>query len=53
LSYPTGTTTPGMIDPISSLPIEGQKLWEDKSLHEDLVQNAINASGFSNLTLAV
>jgi len=40
-------------DPISSLPIEGQKLWEDESLHDDLIQNAIKASGFANLTMAV
>ncbi|MEQ9592042.1 MAG: KamA family radical SAM protein [Cyclobacteriaceae bacterium] len=39
-------------DPISSLPSEGQKLWEDESLHEDLVKNAIKSAGLSNLTLA-
>lgn len=40
-------------DPISSLPEKGQKLWEDESLHDDLIQNAIKASGFSNLTPAL
>lgn len=40
-------------DPISSLPEKGQKLWEDESLHDDLIQNAINASGFSKLTVAL
>ncbi len=40
-------------DPISSLSEEGQKLWEDESLHQDLIENAIKASGFSNLTMAV
>ncbi|MBZ0245544.1 MAG: KamA family radical SAM protein [Cyclobacteriaceae bacterium] len=40
-------------DPISSLPIEGQKMWEDESVHEDLIQNAIKASGFAHLTMAV
>jgi lysine 2,3-aminomutase len=39
-------------DPIHSLPAEGQKLWEDESLHDDLVQNAINNSGFSSLSPA-
>ncbi|MDH5382600.1 MAG: KamA family radical SAM protein [Cyclobacteriaceae bacterium] len=36
-------------DPIDSLPIEGQKLWEDESLHEDLIDNAIKNSGFESL----
>lgn len=36
-------------DPIDSLPPEGQKLWEDESLHDDLVQNAIDNSGYSSL----
>lgn len=36
-------------DPIDSLPIEGQKLWEDESVHEDLIQNAIKNSGFTSL----
>jgi lysine 2,3-aminomutase len=39
-------------DPIATLPIEGQKLWEDESLHFDLVQNAINSSGYSSLSPA-
>ncbi len=38
-------------DPIDTLPIEGQKLWEDESVHDDLIQNAINNSGFTSLTL--
>jgi lysine 2,3-aminomutase len=37
-------------DPISSLPSEGQKLWEDASLHDDLIQNALKASGYKSLT---
>ncbi len=36
-------------DPIESLPSEGQKLWEDESLHEDLIQNAIKNSGYASL----
>jgi lysine 2,3-aminomutase len=40
-------------DPIHTLPLEGQKLWEDESLHDDLVANAIKASGFANLTQAI
>ncbi len=36
-------------DPISSLPIEGQKLWEDESLHEMLIENAIKNSGYASL----
>jgi lysine 2,3-aminomutase len=36
-------------DPIDSLPVEGQKLWEDESLHEDLIKNAIKNSGFESL----
>jgi lysine 2,3-aminomutase len=36
-------------DPIDSLPIEGQKLWEDESVHEDLIQNAIRNSGYQTL----
>lgn len=37
-------------DPISSLPEEGKKLWEDESLHDDLIQNAMKGSGFESLT---
>jgi lysine 2,3-aminomutase len=37
-------------DPISSLPPEGQKLWEDESVHEDLIENAIRNSGFTSKT---
>ncbi|MGE0589651.1 MAG: KamA family radical SAM protein, partial [Cyclobacteriaceae bacterium] len=40
-------------DPISSLPEKGRKLWEDESLHDDLINNAIKASGFANLTPAL
>lgn len=36
-------------DPIHALPEEGRKLWEDDSLHEDLIQNAIKNSGFTSL----
>jgi lysine 2,3-aminomutase len=39
-------------DPINSLPAEGRKLWEDNSLHDDLIQNAINKSGYKSLSLA-
>ncbi len=38
-------------DPIHTLPVEGQKMWEDESLHDDLVQNAVNASGYKHLTV--
>ncbi len=37
-------------DPISSLPKNGQKLWEDESLHDDLIQNALKTSGYESLT---
>ncbi|MCB0488119.1 MAG: KamA family radical SAM protein [Cyclobacteriaceae bacterium] len=40
-------------DPISSLPEKGKKLWEDESLHDDLINNAIKASGFANLSPAL
>ncbi len=40
-------------DPISSLPPEGRKMWEDESVHEDLIQNAIKASGYGDLTMAI
>lgn len=36
-------------DPISSLPSDGQKLWEDNSLHDDLIKNAVKASGYGSL----
>lgn len=36
-------------DPIDSLPTQGQKLWEDESLHDDLIQNAIKNSGCQSL----
>lgn len=39
-------------DPISTLPEEGQKLWEDESLHESLIENAIKSSGYASLTHA-
>src|SRR5690606_9538481 len=38
-------------DPIHTLPPEGQKMWEDESLHDDLIQNAVIASGFKHLTV--
>ncbi|NJN26959.1 MAG: KamA family radical SAM protein [Cyclobacteriaceae bacterium] len=37
-------------DPIDTLPASGQKLWEDESLHEELINNAIKSSGFTSLT---
>ncbi len=39
-------------DPIETLPIEGQKLWEDESLHDSLVENAIKNSGYEQLKQA-
>ena len=36
-------------DPIDSLPPEGQELWEDKSLHDSLIQNAVKNSGYTSL----
>ena len=39
-------------DPISTLPKEGQEMWADESVHDDLIQNAINASGYGNLKMA-
>jgi len=40
-------------DPIDSLPVEGQKLWEDETVHDDLINNAIKNSGFKNLKPAL
>jgi lysine 2,3-aminomutase len=40
-------------DPIDTLPIEGQKLWEDASLHEELINNAIKNSGYEMLEPAL
>ena len=37
-------------DPIDTLPLEGQKLWEDESLHDVLINNAIKNSGYEGLT---
>jgi len=37
-------------DPIHSLPPQGQTLWEDESIHEDLIKNAIKNSGFNSKT---
>ncbi|NJN27449.1 MAG: hypothetical protein HC819_16480 [Cyclobacteriaceae bacterium] len=39
-------------DPLDSLPEQGKKLWEDESLHEQLIANAIKNSGFEDLTQA-
>jgi lysine 2,3-aminomutase len=39
-------------DPIATLSPEGRKMWEDESVHDDLIQNAIEASGFAELTPA-
>ena len=33
-------------DPVHTLTEEGKKLWEDQSIHEDLIRNAIISSGF-------
>jgi lysine 2,3-aminomutase len=40
-------------DPLDTLPPQGQKLWEDESLHDDLIQNAINNSGYQSLDPAL
>lgn len=40
-------------DPIATLPEEGKKLWEDESLHDDLIETAIKASGYAQLTPAL
>jgi len=37
-------------DPIESLPTLGQKLWEDETIHEELVKNAIKKSGLNSYT---
>ncbi|HEY5692567.1 MAG TPA: KamA family radical SAM protein [Cyclobacteriaceae bacterium] len=39
-------------DPISTLPEEGKKLWADESVHDDLIQNAMDASGYGKLKMA-
>lgn len=39
-------------DPIHSLPVEGKLLWEDASIHDKLINNAIKASGYAHLTPA-
>ena len=36
-------------DPIESLSPEGQELWKDESLHDDLIKHAIKNSGFKSL----
>lgn len=36
-------------DPIDSLPAEGRKLWEDESLHDRLIENAVTNSGYASL----
>ncbi|MDW3195821.1 MAG: hypothetical protein R8G66_25835 [Cytophagales bacterium] len=36
-------------DPVDTLPLEGQKLWEDQSLHQDLIDNAVKNSGYQSL----
>lgn len=39
-------------DPLRSLPEEGRKLWEDTSQHSELINAAVQASGFGNLKIA-
>ena len=36
-------------DPIDSLPVEGRKMWEDESVREELIKNAIKNSGLKSL----
>jgi lysine 2,3-aminomutase len=36
-------------DPIDSLPLDGQVLWQDESLHDDLIKHAIKNSGYQHL----
>jgi lysine 2,3-aminomutase len=36
-------------DPIDSLPPAGQKMWQDESVHDDLINNAIKNSGYKEL----
>lgn len=38
-------------DPIHTLPTEGQKMWEDESLHDSLIKNAVSASGYKHLSI--
>jgi lysine 2,3-aminomutase len=40
-------------DPLDTLPPEGRAMWDDESVHDDLIQNAINASGYTSLTPVV
>jgi lysine 2,3-aminomutase len=40
-------------DPIHTLPREGRKMWEDPSVHDDLVRNAIRSSGYESLKPAL
>ena len=40
-------------DPISSLPEKGRQLWRDRSLHDDLISEAIRSSGFDNMAAAI
>lgn len=40
-------------DPLVTLPAEGRAMWDDESVHHDLIQNAINASGYTSLTPVV
>ncbi len=36
-------------DPIDTLPAEGRKLWEDETLHDRLIENAVTNSGYAAL----
>jgi lysine 2,3-aminomutase len=36
-------------DPIDSLSPEGQELWKDESLHDDLINHAVKNSGYQHL----
>lgn len=40
-------------DPIESLPIQGQKLWEDESVRDGLIENAIKNSGLASYSRAI
>jgi lysine 2,3-aminomutase len=40
-------------DPMHTLPPEGRKLWEDPSVHDDLINNAVKSSGYDALKPAL
>jgi lysine 2,3-aminomutase len=40
-------------DPLDTLSPVGRAMWDDESVHHDLIQNAIAASGYTSLTPVV